>query len=322
MEDKICQYSSDNTSQKKAVVLFSGGLDSRLAAKMLEDQGFEIHLAFVKLPFGGGCCNNLPCVINFSQTSGYQLHIIDSTKGNRYLEYIQLVKHPKGGYGTAMNPCKDCKVFIFKRGAELAKELKADIIATGEVIDQRPMSQKKKTLLADDEMAGLSGKIIRPLSAKLLPETEYEKNGLIDRGKLLDIEGRQRKIQMALAEKYKIKYPTPAGGCLLCEKEYAKKLKTLLAYNNNPSFEETLFLKRGRMFKDNGLLFVGRNEEENTFIQEVSKKLNWNLIFEKDIPGPTIVYNKKEDEELAKNLREVYLGKDLAERAKFDKYKI
>jgi tRNA U34 2-thiouridine synthase MnmA/TrmU len=311
----------ENKQNKKAIVLFSGGLDSRLTAKLLEDQGFEIHLAFIKLPFGGGCCNNLPCVMNFAQTNGFQLHIIDSTKDKNYSEYLNIIKNPKYGYGTSMNPCKDCKIFIFKKGKKLMEEINGDLLATGEVVNQRPMSQKRKILLLNDEMAGLKKKILRPLSAKILPETEYEKKGLINREKLMDIHGRQRQKQINLAEKYKIKYPNPAGGCLLCEKEYGKRLKTLLSYNKNPLFEETLFLKRGRMFKDKGFLFVGRSEEENLFIEKIAKKINWN-IFKEESPGPTIIYNKKEDYNLAKKLRNVYSNKDLKLREEYSKYKI
>lgn len=307
---------------KKAIVLFSGGLDSRLTAKLLEDQGFEIHLVFVKLPFGGGCCNDIPCVMNFAQVSGYHLHIIDATEGDNFEKYLELVKNPKCGRGSAMNPCKDCKVFIFKKGKELAEELGAEVIATGEVLGQRPLSQMKQALLFDEEMAGLKGKILRPLSANLLPETEYEKKGLVSREKLFGIQGRRRNEQMELAKKYKIKYPNPAGGCLLCEKEYGKKLKRLFEYKKDPSYEETLFLKRGRMFKAKGLLFVGRNHKDNVLIEQVAKKINWNILKDEKIPGPTIVYDKKEDKEFALKLREAYMDKDLEKRKEFDGWKI
>src|SRR3989339_505693 len=279
---------------KKAVVLFSGGLDSRLTAKLLEKQGFEIHLVFVKLPFGGGCCNDIPCIINFAQTQGYYLHIIDATKGQKFKEYLELTKNPKYGRGKALNPCKDCKIFIFKQAKKEAKKLKIEVIATGEVIGQRPMSQMKEILLFDEKKAGLQDKILRPLSAKLLPETEYEKNGLVNREKLLSLHGRQRIEQIELAKKYKIKYPTPAGGCLLCEKDYAKKVKCLFDYKN-PKYEETLFLKRGRMFKNNGLIFVGRDHKENIFIEEIAKKIKWNILVDEEISGPTVVYDQKRD---------------------------
>ena len=308
----------------KALVLFSGGLDSRIAAKMMEEQGFEVHLMFVKLPFGGGCCNDLPCIFNFAQTQGFQLHLIDATKGDRFLEYVEIVKNPKYGRGTAMNPCKDCKIFIFIEGAKVMKEIGADIIVTGEVSDQRPMSQKNKTMIFDDEVAGLTGKILRPLSAKLLPETDYEKSGLVDRSKLLDIQGRQRKIQMKMADDYKIKYPSSGGGCLLCEKDYSHKLKYLYKYVEPrlPKYTEILLLKRGRMFKKEGLIFVSRNEQEGIFIKEVAKDLGWNIFKNDEIPGPVTVYEKKEDLDFVKELWEAYRGKDLSVRKKLEEWKV
>ncbi len=307
--------------EKIALVLFSGGLDSRLAAKIMEEQGFTVHLAFVKLPFGVGCCNDIQCIFNFSQTQGYKLHIIDSTKEENFLEYVKLVREPKHGVGASMNPCKDCKIFIFKKGKKLAEEIGASVIVTGEVMGQRPMSQMKKTLLFDDEKAGLSGKILRPLSAKLLPETDYEKAGLVNREKLFEISGRRRENQIKLAEKYKIKYPEPGGGCLLCHKEYGRKLKTMFSYNDNLTYEEIILLK-ARMFKKDGLLFLGRNEEENILFEKAGKNLSWNIFKKENLPGPTVVYDKKEDREFAESLWKAYREKDLKAREKLDEFKI
>ena len=308
--------------KKKALVLFSGGLDSRVTAKLMEELGFEVELAFVRLPFGGGCCSDTNCIFNFSQTQGYKFHIIDATKKELFKEYLELVKNPKYGVGTAMNPCKDCKIFIFIQGKKLAKKINADIIVTGEVLGQRPMSQMKKALMFDEEKANMVGEILRPLSAKLLPETIYEKEGLVDREKLFAFHGRRREKQMQLAEKYNIKYPSPGGGCLLCEELYAKKLKALLKYKKDPSMEEIALLRNGRMFKDKGLIFVGKNQKDNDLLENTNKILNWNLFKKEGIPGPSILYDKKEDEQLVKQLWEAYAGKDLKEREKFDKFKI
>jgi tRNA U34 2-thiouridine synthase MnmA/TrmU len=306
----------------KALLLFSGGLDSRLAAKLLEEQGLEVELVFVRLPFGGGCCNNFSCILNFSQTSGLKLHVIDATKGKPFQDYLELVKNPKHGRGTAMNPCKDCKIFLFKQAKKLAEEIGAQIIATGEVLNQRPMSQTKKALLLDDEYSGLKNKILRPLSAKLLPETDYEKKALVDREKFLSLQGRQRKEQMKLAEKYKIKYPSPAGGCLLCEKDYSRKLKELFNFKKSPLMEEIMLLNNSRMFKGEGIIFVGKNKMENLLIEELNKKLKYNLIKESDVPGPTVIYSNKKDESLAKDLWKAYSSKDLKLRKKFEKFKV
>jgi tRNA-uridine 2-sulfurtransferase len=308
--------------KKKALVLFSGGLDSRIAAKIMEEQGFEVELCFVKLPFGGGCCNNMPCIINFAQTSGYRLHVVDSTKDEKFREYVEIIRNPKYGCGAGLNPCKDCKIFIFREGKKLADSVGASVIVTGEVIGQRPMSQMKKALMFDDEMAGLTGKILRPLSAKLLPETDYEKSGFVDVDKMFGIHGRRREVQMKLAEKYKIKYPSPAGGCLLCEKIYSEKLKMLFEYSKDLKYEEILLLNRARMFKKKGLVFVGRNEEENLFIMEVAKKLKWKVFFKEGVSGPSVVYDREEDSEFAKELWEVYSSGNVEDRKKFSEWKV
>ena len=305
----------------KALVLFSGGLDSRVTAKFMEELGFEVHLCFVKLPFGSSCGSPVG-IEEFSKKNNFKLHIIDSTKGKLLKEYIDIVKNPKYGIGTAINPCKDCKIFIFIQGKKLAEKIGADVILTGEVLGQRPMSQMKKALLFDEENAGLVGKILRPLSAKLLPETVYEKEGIVDRNKLLNIHGRRRERQMKLAEKYNIEYPTPGGGCLLCEVLYAKKLKALMKYIPNPTMSEISLLRKGRMFKKEGLIFVGKDKDENDFLESLAEKLNWNMFKKEGIAGPSIIYDKKEDSELVENLWEAYSKNDLDERKKFERFKV
>ena len=262
--------------KNKALVLFSGGLDSRLTIKLLQEQNLDVESVFIQLPSGGGCCNNFSCIFNFSQVQGVKLHVIDCNKGKLFKEYLDLVKNPKHGTGTAMNPCKDCKIFLFKQAKKLAKKINADIIATGEVLGQRPMSQLKDVLLFDEKEAGLENKILRPLSAKLLPLTDYEKNDMIDRNKLLAISGRSRKIQMALAKKYKIDYPSPGGGCLLCEKEYCNKLQDLFKYNKTLKFQDIQFLKGFRHFRaGKSKIIVGRNKAENKMLFDLKKKSDY-----------------------------------------------
>ncbi len=305
--------------KKKALILFSGGLDSRLAAKIMEEEGFEIELLFFKLPFGGGCCNKESCSFNFGQSSGFKLHIFDATKGNLFKKYLSLVKFPKYGTGSGMNPCKDCKIFIFKEGEKLRKKIKADILVSGEVLSQRPMSQMKSALLFNDKKSELEGKIFRPLSAKILPETIYEKKGLINRENFYAIQGRSRTNQIILAKKFKIKYPDSGGGCLLCDKDYSKKFKTLLRFKKNPSFKEISLLNNSRMFKDKGLIFVSRNEKESNFLESFER---WNILNEKEIKGPIVIYQKKKDRLLAEELMTAYKNKDISLRKKFEKFKI
>jgi len=216
----------------RALVLFSGGLDSRLVVKLLQEQGIVPISLMFKLPFGGGCCNDEMCSFRFSQVQGTELKIIDCTKGALFKEYIETIKKPKFGTGAGANPCIDCRMFIIQHAKKMLKELDCQFIATGEVLGERPMSQHKRAMELIDDKTKMQNKILRPLSAKLLPETEAEQSGLVDRSKLLEIQGRNRKPQIALAKKYKIQYPHPAGGCLLCEKQYAPKLRDIFKHHD------------------------------------------------------------------------------------------
>jgi len=315
--------------KSKALVLFSGGLDSRLVIKILQEQNIDVEAVYIKLPLGEGCCNNTSCIFNYSQVSGIKLHLIDATKPPLFQEYLEIVKHPKHGYGISMNPCKDCKVFILKKAKELAEKIKADFLATGEVLAQRPNSQYKSHLLLIEKKSDLKGKILRPLSAKLLPETEAEKKGLVDRNKFFAIEGRQRKKQIELAKKYNIKYPDPAGGCLLCEKEFCKKLKDLFSSKEknkqNIKYEDIQLLSLGRHFRSkqtNDKIILGRNETQNQEIERLNKELNYNIIIPKDFPGPTIVFENIKDKKIAEQLLKAYSKKDKKQIKKFQSMRI
>lgn len=269
-----------SNKQTKALILFSGGLDSRLALKIMQEQlGKENVLAinFI-LPFGGGCCSKEYCIYNFVGKEEAKLISIDCTKGKEFEEYMQIIEHPKHARGTALNPCIDCHLFMIKKARELADKEKIQILATGEVLGERPLSQTKKALSLIDEETGFE--VLRPLSAKLLEETEWEKKGLIDREKLFDIQGRNRKIQMELAEKYKISYPSPGGGCLLCEKGYCKKLKPLL--HSNLSFNDIKLLSIGKHFENSNII-IGRNQKENSLLEK-EKGIK---IIPEDNPGGT-----------------------------------
>lgn len=262
----------------KALALFSGGLDSLLACKLLMEQGIKVEGITFSSPFFGN-----ERAIEGAKQLGIKLHVVELKN-----KYVSMVRKPKHGYGSAMNPCVDCKIFMLKEAKKYAKKIGAKFIFTGEVLDQRPMSQKYKDLMMIAKEAGLEGKLLRPLSAKLLPETEAEKKGWVDRNKLLGIRGRSRKEQMKLAKKFKLKYPGPAGGCLLCEKEFAVKLKDLFAHEKKVSSEELSLLKIGRHFRVNGnKIVVGRNKEEN---KELLKLKRNNYFFEvPKVGSPTTV---------------------------------
>jgi len=301
----------------KILVLFSGGLDSRLVVKILQEQKLDIETIYFKLPFSSGCCSSQECCFNYAQMSGVKFTLVDCTQGRLFDEYMNIIKKPKHGRGASMNPCIDCRIFIIKKAKEYADKNGIKIIASGEVLGERPMSQTSKNLHTIDMETKIE--ILRPLSAKLLAETSFEKNKLVDRSKLFEINGRSRKIQLELAKKYNIKYPTPSGGCLLCEKIIGKRINTLLEKNliNEKTFELS---KIGRHFLINKCWFiVGRREKENFIIETLSSSLK--SAKEK----PAICYIGQENEEnknKAKELQEAYSTGSINGREKFEKFRI
>jgi len=291
----------------KALCLLSGGLDSRLACKIMQEQ-CDVEAVFFILPFGAGCCSDKFCVFRFAQSNAFKLHIIDFTKGNLFRKFLEVIKHPEHGYGSAMNPCIDCHIFMLKEAKKIARKINADVIVTGEVLNERPMSQHYAALKNVETESGLQGKLLRPLSAKLLPETQAEKNGLIDRGRLLSIQGRQRQKQIELAKKYKISFPSPAGGCLLCEKEFAAKLRDLLKHEKNVSEQDIELLKIGRQFRiNNTKIIVGRNHEENLMIKKLAGK-NDLLLEAVDAPSPITLVRGKADKIAKEKAAEITAG--------------
>ena len=192
----------------RALAMISGGLDSTLAAKLISDQGIEvIGICFKSYFFGEENAKRM------CEQIGIRLEVIDFSK-----EHFEMVKDPKHGRGKNMNPCIDCHAMMMNYSGKLLEKFNADFIITGEVLNQRPMSQNKQALNVVKKESGFANKILRPLCALNLEPTEMELNGLVDREKLLKISGRSRKIQMELAEQWGIKdYPSPAGGCRLTE---------------------------------------------------------------------------------------------------------
>ena len=301
---------------KKALVLYSGGLDSRLVIRILQEQNFKITALYFALPFGCSCPNpKYDFDFNKPNQEEVKLEILDVNKSPLLEEYLEIIKNPQYGTGTGINPCKDCKIFMFKKAHEYAKEHGIELIATGEVVGQRPMSQITSAMKTIDEQ--LDFEILRPLCAKNLKETSCEKSGLVDREKLFDISGRGRKVQMELAEKYKIKYPTPGGGCFLCEKAPAFRLKHLL--KNNLITQETLPLATiGRHFYINGTwLVVARDEKESQIITSFKNHIP------DDFGKPSIYYSNSEQKDEALKLQKAYsTGASEEERAKFKKHKL
>ncbi len=307
-----------SVKKTKALALFSGGLDSCLTIKLLQEQGLDVEALYIKLPFAADCCTSIEGSFNFTQMQDVKLHILDCSKGKLLKEYLNLIKNPKYGRGSGYNPCKDCKIFLFQQGKNIAKKIGAEIIATGEVIGQRPMSQMKKSLMLDEEQAGLKHKILRPLSAKLLPKTIYEEKGLVDREKFLSIHGRSRKIQMKLAEKYKIKYPTPAGGCLLCEKFLKKRFEILLKRGLDSKTSRLINVGRHFMI-DKAWLILGRDHEENKILEN----LKCGKVIEPDFPGPSVlVFGEIAKKQVLELIKSYSKKGSLKDRETWDKYKI
>jgi tRNA U34 2-thiouridine synthase MnmA/TrmU len=250
------------SKKTKALALISGGLDSTLAVKLILDQGLDVEAVNFVSPFclcrKGGCG-----AVEVAKNLNIQLKTIKVGE-----EYLRIVRRPRFGYGKNMNPCIDCRIFMLRKARKYAREIGASFIFTGEVLGQRPMSQHGKALGVIEEEAGLKGKILRPLSAKLLPPTEVEKKGLVSGERLLGIEGRSRKEQIRLAEELKITgYSCPGGGCLLTYREFARKLKDLFEHKRKVSLKDVQLLKVRRHFRfGKSKIIVGRNEAENNLL--------------------------------------------------------
>jgi len=246
----------------KALALFSGGLDSSLAVKLVQEQGVEVEAIAFLTPFYSAKPGG------FSLERAAQQLGVPLTVVRLGLDYLRVIRKPKYGYGKHMNPCIDCRIYMLQKAKQYAKRIGASFIITGEVLGERPMSQNWKALKIIEEESSLKGRLLRPLSAKLLPPTEPEKAGIVDRNRLLDIRGRSRKRQLALARVYGITlYQSPAGGCLLTYKEFAAKLRDLLMHRKRVSMADLELLKVGRHFRfgDNKII-VGRNREENEML--------------------------------------------------------
>ncbi|MDI6916340.1 MAG: hypothetical protein QMC80_00910 [Thermoplasmatales archaeon] len=260
----------------KAIGLLSGGLDSTLAVQLMLDQGIEVIALNFITPF---CtCTKKGCehdAVRVAKEFGIKIKVIAADE-----DYIKIIKDPKHGYGKNMNPCIDCRIFMLKKAKEYMEETNASFIFTGEVLGQRPMSQMKHTLKLIEKESGLEGLILRPLSAQFLESTIPEKEGLVNREKLLSIKGRSRKPQMKLAETFSIKdYPCSAGGCRLTDPQFAIRIKEAFEHNEF-SLNDIILLKYGRHFRlrSNAKVVVGRNKEENTIIRNIAKEND--LLFE------------------------------------------
>jgi tRNA-specific 2-thiouridylase len=286
----------------RAISLLSGGLDSSLATKLILDQGVEVVALKFTSPFcncdSGGTCH----AANIAHELGIEM--MNVAKGE---EYLEVVKNPKHGRGSGMNPCIDCRIFMLRKAKIIGDQIGAKFLFTGEVLGQRPMSQHRKALELIDRETGLQGKLLRPLSAKLFPPTEAEQMGWVDREKLLAISGRGRKTQIELAEKNCIAdYPCPAGGCLLTSKEFAAKLRDHIVHHpDRLTMGDVALLKVGRHFRVNGhKVIIGRNERENHLLKALTNA-EMDVLEPLEVQGPVCLvegHNKETVTEAASML--------------------
>ncbi len=271
-------------TQRKAVALISGGLDSLLAARVVKDQG--VHVEGINF-YTGFCVEGHTHAIRkkdknkqkrnnalwSAERLGIKLHIIDIVE-----EYKDVVYNPRHGYGANLNPCLDCKIFMVSKAREWAARRDFDFIITGEVIGQRPMSQRKDTMPVVSRESGADDRLLRPLCARNLPETLPEREGWVDRKRLFGFSGRTRKPQMALARELGFEdYAQPAGGCcFLTDKEYSVKLQDLWSSRGEKRYEldDIMLLKVGRHLRPrpNFKIIIAREEGEGKFLQGYRKQ--------------------------------------------------
>ncbi len=246
----------------KGVLLLSGGLDSSLAGLILRRMGIPLVALHLESPFG---CDSM------AETMAREIDVplVVRPKGEAFLD---LLARPKYGYGSAMNPCIDCRIHMFALGKAFMEEVGASFLVTGEVVGQRPMSQKKRAIEAIDADSGMEGRVLRPLSAKLLPETYPEKEGIVDRNRLFGWAGRSRKPQLALARRLGLSIlPSPAGGCLLTDSHFKERVGDFVAidWEGKSRAPVASLLRYGRHFRfDEGeWVIVGRDQSDNRHLE-------------------------------------------------------
>ncbi len=255
----------------KAIALISGGLDSLLAAKVVQAQGIEVDGVCFIMSFASRDVEGFKMKVTESATkAGIPVKMVDISD-----KFLNMLVNPQHGYGANINPCIDCKIMMLSHAKKMMHDAKADFIITGEVLGERPMSQNRQSLNKIKKCSDLEGYLLRPLSAKLLEETIPESEGIIDRNLLCDISGRSRKPQFALAEEYGItKYFAPAGGCLLTDPGFSRRLMDLMKHSDKLKIEDIKILKCGRHFRidEKTRIVVGRDEQDNDMVEAETLK--------------------------------------------------
>ncbi len=283
----------------KAICLLSGGLDSALAAKLVQEQGSEVVAVNFILPFGQrGKTSAAEAVAKWLGVELVAIELGD--------DYLEMLKNPRYGYGSNINPCIDCHIHMLRKAKRVMQQRKAHFIVTGEVVGQRPMSQRRDTLKLIEKQSGLDGLILRPLSAQLMDPSIPEREGWIRREELLAISGRSRKEILRLAESRGIKgYATPAGGCLLTDPRFALRVRDLIEHGML-TVREAARLSVGRHFRLPGgsKLVVGRNEADNDALLATADESD-TLLITPECPGPVGVLigtDSSQEEDLASRI--------------------
>lgn len=282
-------------SRCRGLSLLSGGLDSQLAVRVLERAGAHVEGVTFSTPFF-----DCAAARKAAAALGIALHVVDFTD-----DEIALIENPPHGFGGAMNPCIDCHAAMIRRAGEMMTERGFDFVATGEVQGQRPMSQNRQSLGVVEKSSGLAGRLVRPLSAKLLEPTIPELEGRLDREMLLDISGRTRDRQIALAAELGITdYPSPAGGCRLTEEGFCRKLRDLKDHEglSNRRLVELLVVGRRFRLPDGSSVILGRNRDENAVLCAEKGTV---VVPEGGTPGPTALVpdaKSEADLELARGI--------------------
>ncbi|MDO8282775.1 MAG: hypothetical protein Q7U10_09195 [Thermodesulfovibrionia bacterium] len=280
----------------KAIALYSGGLDSTLAILAVMKQGVEVTAITFMNHFGCSIGDKSSCSKDpFSASLKFGFDVKLSHLSDKFLE---IVKNPKFGHGRNMNPCLDCRILMLKEAKAMMEMSGADFLVTGEVIGQRPMSQRRDTFPVIDREANVKGLVLRPLTAKHLKITIPEEKGMVNRDLLYDFFGRSRKPQMALAAEFGLtEYPAPAGGCLLTEPNYSFRLKELFSHISDPSYKDINLLRLGRHFRlsHDCKVIVGRKKEENDAILSLVENSDYTM----HVPGygspVTLILGKPND---------------------------
>ena len=293
--------------KSKAVGLFSGGLDSILATKLITEQGVSVVALHFRVPFVvPGRVPNEEKLSKLATLAGASLLALDVGD-----DYLKIVSQPQFGYARQLAPCVDCILYMLAKARDLAREIKADFVFTGEVVGQRAVCQNKRALKAIEKSSGMEGRLLRPLSAKLLDPTIPELTGLVRRERLFDFKGRNRRRQIRLAHEFGIfDYPIPGTGCMLLDKNYAARARDAVAENQFGTNDIEL-MRLGRHFRleSGAKVIVGRNEKENKAIEGLAQPED-TILRPTEVMGPVAILRSakktKKDTEIAARITARY----------------